>query len=69
MIYLAVRLAKNSTTATSGFAEQEVSEQIWLHPSEDCDAEDRTGAHDDAFDDTRVRWFRSPKVSYVLRDP
>ena len=68
MIYLAVRLARNSTAAESGFSGSGVSDQFWLHPSEYCDGNSQIRPLDEEIDDSRVQWFRSPKIAYVLRD-
>jgi hypothetical protein len=69
MIYLAVRLARNSTTAISGFSKLEESDQFWLDPSAQSGGDIETRVSDEEFDDRRVQWFRSPKIAYVLRDP
>jgi hypothetical protein len=68
MIYLAVRLARNSTTAASGFLKRGESDQFWLHPSASSEGECEPRLPDELLDDSRVQWFRSPKIAYVLRD-
>lgn len=67
MIYLAVRLAGNSRISVSGFAAGE-SDQFWLHPSAQREGELEAPLPEKEFDDNHVRWFRSPKIAYVLRD-
>jgi hypothetical protein len=69
MIYLAVRLDRNSARAVSGFPKAGDSDQVWLHPSEDSEGDSQTRLPEEEFDDRRVQWFRSPKISYMLRDP
>ena len=68
MIYLAVRLARNSATAANGFSKPGESDQFWLHPSALCDEDGETRFPDELLDDGGVQWFRSPKIAYVLRD-
>jgi hypothetical protein len=67
MIYLAIRVARNSATAAMGLSQLGESDQFWLHPSEDSD--DQTQLPEAQFDTNRVRWFRSARISYILRDP
>jgi hypothetical protein len=66
MIYLAVRLARNSKVTKSVLARE--SDQFWLHPSAPSEGEIEALLPEKEFDDNRVRWFRSPKIAYVLRD-
>jgi hypothetical protein len=68
MIYLAVRLARNSATAASGFSLPGESDQFWLHPSASSDEDSETRLPDELLDDSGVKWFRSPRIAYVLRD-
>lgn len=69
MIYLAVRLARNSTTTASGSSNPGELDQFWLHASAESDEGDQTRIPDEAFDEGRVQWFRSPRIAYVLREP
>ena len=68
MIYLAVRLARNSAAAAGGFSKPGDSDQFWLHPSALSDGERVSRLPDELLDDGSVQWFRSPKIAYVLRD-
>lgn len=68
MIYLAVRLAPNSAAAAGGFSKPGESNQFWLHPSASSNGEGESRLPDELLDDSRVQWFRSPKIAYVLRD-
>ena len=68
MLYLAVRVARNSAAAANGFSKPGESDQFWLHPSPSSDDEGEMRLPDELLDDGRVQWFRSPKIAYVLRD-
>lgn len=68
MIYLAVRIARNSTTVGCELSDPGESDQFWLDPSEQLDEYQQPQMPDEAFDDSRVQWFRSPKIAYVLRE-
>ena len=68
MIYLAVRLARNSKVTKSVSLAPGESDQFWLHPSAQSERKIETLLPEKEFDHNRVRWFRSPKVAYVLRD-
>lgn len=68
MIYLAVRLDRNLATAVRGFPKPGDTDQVWLHPSEDSDGDSRIRLPEEEFEDRRVQWFRSPRITYVLRD-
>jgi hypothetical protein len=68
MIYLAVRLSRNSATAASGFSTPGEADQFWLHPSAQSEEDCQMRLSEEIFDDSRVQWFRSPKIAYVLRD-
>ena len=68
MIYLAVRLARNSKVTKSVSLAPGESDQFWLHPSAQGEGEIEARLPEKEFDDNRVRWFRSPKIAYVLRD-
>jgi hypothetical protein len=69
MIYLVVRLAKNSTSAGIEVCWPEDANQIWLDPTPHCDEESQAQMLEDDFDNDRVQWYRCPRIAYVLRDP
>jgi hypothetical protein len=69
MIYLAVRLARNSAIAARGFSMPGEADQFWLHPSAQREENCQVRSSEEVFDDSRVEWFRSLKIAYVLRYP
>jgi hypothetical protein len=69
MIYLAVRLSQNSATVRNLFSKPGTFDQFWLDPSSDHDEESQIRLLDDELDHGSVKWYRSPRVSYVLRTP
>ena len=69
MIYLTVRLARNSAKAVSGLSWEAEFEQTWLHPSSHSDEASQNRWLDEQLDRGNVQWFRSPRVAYVLRTP
>ncbi len=69
MIYLSVRLARNSTTAGSKVCRPGEADQFWLHPTPHCDEESPMQLLEEGLGDSRVQWYRSPMIAYVLRTP
>lgn len=69
MIYLVVRLAEKSVKAESKSSWPEETEQIWLDPTPHSDEESQIELLGADFDDSRVQWYRSPRIAYVLRAP
>jgi hypothetical protein len=69
MIYLAVRLAQNSTTAGSNFFRTGETDQFWLDPAPHGDEESQIQLLEKDLDHRRVQWYRSRKIAYVLRTP
>jgi hypothetical protein len=69
MIYLAVRLARDSAIAASGFSTPGEADQFWMHPSANSEEDRQMRLTEEVFDDSRVQWFRSLKIAYVLRHP
>jgi hypothetical protein len=69
MIYLVVRMAERAASAGSKSLWPEETEQIWLDPTPHSDEESQIQLLEADFDDSRVQWFRSPRISYVLRTP
>jgi hypothetical protein len=69
MIYLVVRLAQNSATAGSKFSRPEEVDQFWLDPTPRGDEESQIQLLEEDLDHSRVQWYRSPKIAYVLRTP
>ena len=67
MIYLAVRLAQNSATAGSKFSRLEEVDQFWLDPTPRSDEESQIQLLEGDLDHSRVQWYRSPKIAYILR--
>ena len=67
MIYLAVKLARNSATAASVFPMPGEADQFWLHPSAQSEDDCQMRLADELFN--RMQWFRSLKIAYVLRQP
>jgi hypothetical protein len=68
MIYLVVRLAENSANAGSKFSSRE-TDQIWLDPTPHSDGGNQLQSLEEDFDHSRVQWYRSPRIAYVLRTP
>ncbi len=69
MIYLAVRLAQNSVTKGSKACRPEDGDQFWLHFTPHCDEESQIQLLENDLEDSRVQWYSSPKLAYVLRTP
>ena len=67
MIYLVVRLAEKSVKAESKASWAEETEQIWLDPTPHSEEASQIELLEADFDDSRVQWFRSPRIAYVLR--
>jgi len=67
MIYLVVRLAEKSADAESKASWAEEAEQIWLDPTPHSEEESQIELLEADFDDSRVQWYRSPRIAYVLR--
>lgn len=67
MIYLVVRLAKDCRTVGNKFSQPEEVEHIWLDPTPHSDEESQMQLLEDDPEHSRVQWYRSPRISYVLR--
>jgi len=68
MIYLSVRLARNST-ALNKVTRPEEGDQFWLHPPPHSDEENPIKLLAEALEHTHMQWYRSPRIAYVLRTP
>ena len=69
MIYISVRLAQNSATAGGKLPLPEEANQFWLDPTPHCDEEGQIHSLEENLEHSHVRWYRSLRVSYVLRKP
>jgi hypothetical protein len=69
MIYLSVRLAQNSVTAGSKFSRPEEAIQFWLDPTPQRDEESQIHLLEEDIHHSRVHWYRSSRIAYVLRTP
>jgi hypothetical protein len=67
MIYLVVRLAKDWENVGSKFSRPEEAEQIWLDPTPHSHEESEMQLLEDDPEHSRVQWYRSPRIAYVLR--
>jgi len=67
---LAVRLARKPQTAVSDFCDLDDTDQFWLDPPSEDDAEldcDEAGTRETESSTQRVFWFRFRRIAYLSK--